>query len=197
MAGNCSSRQSRMCHVCSKILRCFFFLFLFRILSELELTLFNQIRYHTCSNFILILIARAISNFSKNDTFLMSRIWKMGRNLFSSLAIKDNLKVAYLEKNSSNPKICLVTGSGFFELSILCNCTSVWGTGCVRKLSWDLWASLLVNLALANCVELRCVFEIFVAYCTCSLSLPLCRIDTSLFIVVTKWSSRFKKTLLS
>ena len=27
----------------------------------------------------------------------------MGRNLFSSLGIKDNLKVAYLEKNSSNP----------------------------------------------------------------------------------------------
>ena len=109
MAGNCSSRQSRMCHVCSKILRCFFFLLLFRILSELELTLFNQIRYHTCSNFILILIARAISNFSKNDTFLISRIWKMGRNLFSSLAIKDNLKVAFLEKNSTNPNKYLVT----------------------------------------------------------------------------------------
>ena len=54
---------------------------------------------HTGSNFILIVVARAISNFSKNDTFLISRIWKMGRNLFSSLAIKDNLKVAYLEKN--------------------------------------------------------------------------------------------------
>ena len=80
---------------------------------------------------------RASSNSSKNHTFLISRIWKMGRNLFSSLAIKDNLKVAYLEKNSNNPKICLVTGSGFFELSILCNCTTVWGTGCVRNLSWD------------------------------------------------------------
>ena len=33
----------------------------------------------------------------------------MGRNLFSSLAIKDNLKVACLEKNSTNPKIYLVT----------------------------------------------------------------------------------------
>ena len=124
----------------------------------------------------------------------MSRIWKMGRNLFSSLAIKDNLKVAYLEKNSNNPKICLVTGSGFFELSILCNCTTVWGTGCVRNLSWDLWASLSVNLALANCVELRCACEIFVAYCTCSLSLPLSRIDTSLFTVVfvTKSSLLFR-----
>ena len=30
--------------------------------------------YHTGSNFILIVVARAISNFSKNDTFLMSRI---------------------------------------------------------------------------------------------------------------------------
>ena len=33
---------------------------------------------HTGSNFILIAVARAISNFSKNDTFLISRIWKMG-----------------------------------------------------------------------------------------------------------------------
>ena len=33
----------------------------------------------------------------------------MGRNLFSSLAIKDNLKVAFSEKNSTNPKIYLVT----------------------------------------------------------------------------------------
>ena len=148
-------------------------------------------------NFITMQVKRARASFSKNHTLLICRIWKMDRNLFSSLAIKDNLKVAYLEKNSNNPKICLVTGSGFFELSILCNCTTVWGTGCVRNLSWDLWASLSVNLALANCVELRCACEIFVAYCTCSLSLPLSRIDTSLFIVVTKWSSRFKKTLLS
>ena len=73
------------------------------------------------------------------------------------------LKWLIWKRNSNNPKICLVTGSGFFELSILCNCTSVWGTGCVRKLSWDLWASLLVNLALANCVELRCACETFVA----------------------------------
>ena len=106
---------------------------------------------------------RASSNSSKNHTFLISRIWKMGRNLFSSLAIKDNLKVAYLEKNSNNPKKCLVTGSAFFDLSILCNCTTVLGTGCVRNLSWDLWDSLSVNLALANCVELRCACEIFVA----------------------------------
>ena len=33
----------------------------------------------------------------------------MGRNLFSSLAIKDNLKVAFLEKNSTNPNKYLVT----------------------------------------------------------------------------------------
>ena len=33
----------------------------------------------------------------------------MGRNLFSSLAIRDNLKVAILEKNSTNPKIYLAT----------------------------------------------------------------------------------------
>ena len=37
----------------------------------------------------------------------------MGRNLFSSLAIKDNLKVAFLEKNSNNPKIYLVTMTAF------------------------------------------------------------------------------------
>ena len=54
---------------------------------------------HTGSNFILMVVARAISNFSKNYTFLISRIWKMSRIFFSSLAIKDNLKVAYLEKN--------------------------------------------------------------------------------------------------
>ena len=33
----------------------------------------------------------------------------MGRNLFSSLAIKDSLKVAFLEKNSTNPNKYLVT----------------------------------------------------------------------------------------
>ena len=33
----------------------------------------------------------------------------MGRNLFSSLAIKDNLKVAFLEKKSTNPNKYLVT----------------------------------------------------------------------------------------
>ena len=148
---------------------------------------------HTGSNFILIVVARAISNFSKNDTFLMSRIWKMGRNLFSSLAIKDNLKVAFLEKNSNNPSICLVIGSGFSELSILWNCTTVLGTGCVRNLSWGLWACLSVNLALTSCVELRCVCEIFVADCTCSLCLPLSSIDTFLSTGVTKWSSCFKK----
>ena len=57
---------------------------------------------HIGSNFFLIAVARAISNSSKNHIFLMSRIWKMGRNLISSLAIKDNLKVAYLDKNSNN-----------------------------------------------------------------------------------------------
>ena len=33
----------------------------------------------------------------------------MGRNLFSSLDIRDNFKVAFLEKKSINPKIHLVT----------------------------------------------------------------------------------------
>ena len=148
---------------------------------------------HTSSNFILILIARAISNFSKNDTFLMSRIWKMGRNLFSSLAIKDNLKVAFLEKNSNNLSICLVIGSGFSELSILWNCTTVLGTGCVRNLSWALWASLSVNLALTSCVELRAVWKFFVADCTCSLCPPLSSIDIFLSIVVTKWAADSRK----
>ena len=54
--------------------------------------------WHTSSNLIYIGETRASSNSSKNHSFLMYRIWKMGRNLFSSLAIKDNLKVAYLEK---------------------------------------------------------------------------------------------------
>ena len=148
---------------------------------------------HTGSNFILIVVARAISNFSKNHTFLMSRIWKMGRNLFSSLAIKDNLKVAFLEKNSNNLSICLVIGSGFSELSILWNCTTVLGTGCVRNLSWALWASLSVNLALTSCVELRAVWKFFVADCTCSLCPPLSSIDIFLSIVVTKWAADSRK----
>ena len=76
----------------------------------------------------------------------------MGWNLFSSLDIKDNSKVAYLEKKSNNPNICLVIGSGFSELSILWNCTTVLGTGCVRNLSWGLWACLSVNLALTRAV---------------------------------------------
>ena len=46
-------------------------------------------------------------------------------------------------------------------------------------------------------VELRSASEIFVAYCTCSLGLPLSRIDTFLSTAVTKWSSSFKKTLLT
>ena len=36
---------------------------------------------------------RAISNSNKNHSYLIYIIWKMGRNLFSSLAIKNNLKV--------------------------------------------------------------------------------------------------------
>ena len=123
----------------------------------------------------------------------MSRIWKMGRNLFSSLAIKDNLKVAFLEKNSNNLSICLVIGSGFSELSILWNCTTVLGTGCVRNLSWALWASLSVNLALTSCVELRAVWKFFVADCTCSLCPPLSSIDIFLSIVVTKWAADSRK----
>ena len=127
----------------------------------------------------------------------MCWIWKMGWNLFSSLDIRDNSKVAYLEKNSNNPDICLVTGSSFFELSILCNCTTVWGTGCVRNLSWGLWVCLSVNLALTICVELRPACEIFVADCTCSLGLPLSSIDIFLSTAVTKWSNSYKKTLLT
>lgn len=53
---------------------------------------------HTSTNFITMLVTRAMANSSKNCTLLMCRIWKMGRNLFSSLDIRDNLKVAYLEK---------------------------------------------------------------------------------------------------
>jgi hypothetical protein len=49
----------------------------------------------------------------------------MGRNLFSSLDIRDNLKVAVLGKKSTNPSINLVTGSDFMELSSLCNCITV------------------------------------------------------------------------
>jgi hypothetical protein len=51
------------------------------------------------------------------------------------LDIRDNLKVAYLEKNSNNPNIYLVTGSCFMKLSSLSNCITVWGTGCVINLS--------------------------------------------------------------
>jgi hypothetical protein len=50
----------------------------------------------------------------------------MSRNLFSSLDIRDNLKVAFLGKKSTNPStINLVTGSDFMELSSLCNCITV------------------------------------------------------------------------
>ena len=69
----------------------------------------------------------------------MCRIWKMGRNLFSSLDIRDNFKVAFLEKNSNNPKIYLVT-------------ITVWGTGSVINwvnlscwlpdLKVDIWQNL-------------------------------------------------------
>ena len=127
----------------------------------------------------------------------MCWIWKMGWNLFSSLDIRDNSKVAFLEKKSNNPNVCLVIGSGFLELSILWNCTTVLGTGCVRNLSWGLWVCLSVNLALAICVELRPACEIFVADCTCSLGLPLSSIDIFFSTDVTKWSNSYKKTLLT
>ena len=45
-----------------------------------------------------MLVTRAMSNSSKNYAFLMCWIWKMGWNLFSSLDIRDNSKVAFLEK---------------------------------------------------------------------------------------------------
>ena len=94
---------------------------------------------HTSTNFITMLVTRARANSSKNHTLLMCRIWKMGRNLFSSLDIRDNFKVAYLEKNSNNPKIYLVT-------------ITVWGTGSVINwvnlsywlpdLKVDIWQNL-------------------------------------------------------
>ena len=58
----------------------------------------KNVASHTSANFITLLVKRASSNFSKNHTLFMYRIWKMGRNLFSSLDIRNNLKVAYLEK---------------------------------------------------------------------------------------------------
>ena len=86
-----------------------------------------------------MLVTRARANSSKNHTLLMCRIWKMGRNLFSSLDIRDNFKVAFLEKNSNNPKIYLVT-------------ITVWGTGSVINwvnlscwlpdLKVDIWQNL-------------------------------------------------------
>ena len=82
-------------------------------------------------------------------------------------------------------------------MSILWNCTTVLGTGCVRNLSWGLWVCLSVNLALTSCVELRPDCEIFVADCTCSLGLPLSRIDTFLSTAVTKCRNSYKKTLLT
>ena len=136
----------------------------------------NQI--HTCANLISKVVTRAMSNSSKNYAFLMCWIWKMGWNLFSSLDIRDNSKVAFLEKKSNNPNICLVIGSGFIELSILWNCTTV--------LSWVLWVCLSVNLALTSCVELRPPCEIFVADCTCSWGLPLSSIDIFLSTAVAK-----------
>ena len=133
--------------------------------------------FHTCANLLSMVVTRAMSSSSKNHAFLNCWIWKMGWNLFSSLDIRDNSKVAFLEKKSNNPNICLVIGSGFLELSILWNCTTVLGTGCVRNLSWGLWACLSLNLALTSCVELRYVCEMFVADCTCSLGKPLSSID--------------------
>ena len=125
----------------------------------------------------------------------MCWIWKMGWNLFSSLDIRDSSKVAFLEKKSNNPNICLVIGSGFSKLPILWNCTTVLGSGCVRNLSWGLWASLSVNLALASYVELRPVCEFFVADCTCSLCSPLSSIDTFLPTAVAKSSKAASRKL--
>ena len=127
---------------------------------------------HTSTNLISMLVTRAISNSSKNHAFLMCRIWKMGRNLFSSLDIRDNLKVAYLEKNSNNPNIYLVTGSCFMKLSSLSNCITVWGTGCVINLSWNLWACLSVSLALTSCV-IESWAEICLWNCCCTWHLLL------------------------
>ena len=66
--------------------------------------LFISIVTHTGANFITMLVTRARANSSKNHTLLMCRIWKMGRNLFSSLDIRDNFKVAFLEKKFKQSK---------------------------------------------------------------------------------------------
>ena len=96
-------------------------------------------------NFITMQVKRARASFSKNHTLLICRIWKMDRNLFSSLDIRHSLKVAYLEKKSNNPNIYLVTGSCFMKFSSLSKCITVRGTGCVIKLSWNLWVCLSRN----------------------------------------------------
>ena len=89
----------------------------------------------------------------------------------------------------------MVIGSGFSKLPILWNCTTVLGRGCVRNLSWGLWASLSVNLALASCAELRPVCEFFVADYTCSLCSPLSCIDTFLSTAVAKWYTAASRKL--
>ena len=101
----------------------------------------------------------------------------------------------FWKKKSNNPNICLVIGSGFSKLPILWNCATVLGSGCVRNLSWGLWASLSVNLALASYVELRPVCEFFVADCTCSLCSPLSSIDTFLPTAVAKSSKAASRKL--
>ena len=78
--------------------------------------------YHTGSNFILIVIARAISNFSKNHTVLICRIQKWMNFFGSSLAIRDNFKVAFFGKNLTNvisKEICatFISGNQYDRLS--------------------------------------------------------------------------------
>ena len=54
-----------------------------------------------------MLVTRAMANSSKNHTFLMCRIWKMGRNLFSSLDISFFGKKIKQSKNLSVNYYCL------------------------------------------------------------------------------------------
>ena len=85
-------------------------------LARCRTVLWNEIMkikdtWEKCTNYsvvfhtsITMLVTRARANSSKNYTLLMCRIWKMGRNLFSLLDIRDNFKVAYLEKKIKQSK---------------------------------------------------------------------------------------------
>ena len=118
---------------------------------------------HTCANLISMVVTRAMFNSSKNYEFLICWIWKMGWNLSSSLDIRDIFKVAFLEKNSNNPKIYLVT-------------ITVWGTGSV--INWVNLSCWLPDLKVDIWQNLpkKCHFQIideprrsFFAFCIISI----------------------------